>query len=52
KDKKDKKKQNQSKNRQGNGKDKSRVRNEDNQKPDQPDTARKEVKGQNNKAKD
>ncbi|GJS08824.1 hypothetical protein Tco_0365620 [Tanacetum coccineum] len=35
------------KNRQGNGKDKTRVRNEDNQKPNQPDTARKKVKAQN-----
>ncbi|GJZ50841.1 retrovirus-related pol polyprotein from transposon TNT 1-94 [Tanacetum coccineum] len=43
KDKKDKKKQNQSKPTR-NGKDKSRVRNEDNQKPDQSDTARKEPK--------
>ncbi|GJW80394.1 hypothetical protein Tco_0144369 [Tanacetum coccineum] len=32
------------KNRQRNGKDKSRVRNEDNQKPDQSDTARKKAK--------
>ncbi|GJS16942.1 hypothetical protein Tco_0411414 [Tanacetum coccineum] len=55
KDKKDKKKQKQSKTdkeRKRQSK-KSRVKNEaKDQKPDQPDTARKEVKGQNNKAKD
>ncbi|GJV20893.1 hypothetical protein Tco_1369913, partial [Tanacetum coccineum] len=52
KDIKDKKKQKQSKTDKKREKTKSRVKNERQSKPDQPDTARKEVKGQNNKAKD
>ncbi|GJV95833.1 hypothetical protein Tco_1547410 [Tanacetum coccineum] len=52
KDIKDKKKQKQSKTDKKREKTKSRVKNERQSKPDQSNTARKEVKGQNNKAKD